>query len=167
MNSSDIKIKSINVNNVNKDYVANYSYKQFVDSENNSRVFVWFVLKKEVVDIRMSGVGYSKKLSSDTYMEFIKGAIDVCRLTSTFLGKIAKQFYVPLILQYGNITVDCPIPAATLYIDFPLSEIKFPPFITKINADFILVGSAKTRNSKKRWISICDLNITGSIKFFD
>jgi Protein of unknown function (DUF1091) len=164
MNSLEIKVKSININYMNPAYVSNYSVKQFIDSENNSRVFIWVVLKKAVVDIRISGVGRGKKLSSDTYMEFFKGAIDVCRLTSTFLGKIAQQFYVPLILQYGNVTIDCPIQAATLYMDFPLNEVKMPPFIPNIDADYILVGSFKTRNPKKRWISICDLNITGSVK---
>jgi hypothetical protein len=164
MSSFEIKIKSIDINYMNSAYVANYSVKSYTDLDNVARVSVWFVTKKVLVDIRISGVGNAKKPSTTEYIEFIKGSVDYCSLSSSFLGQAALKYCKPIVERYGNFTISCPMPIAASYINFPLSEIRLPPFIPIVNADFLLKGHIKTKIRGRRLLTISEIVITGSIR---
>jgi hypothetical protein len=116
---------------MNRKYVSNYSIKPIVDDKNVSRIFIWFVTKKQINDIRVSGVLTAKPEGSTEFIEVIKGSIDYCNLASSFIGQIALKFYLPLLQRYGNITVDCPFKPGSRYIDFPLGDLLIPDFIPK------------------------------------
>jgi Protein of unknown function (DUF1091) len=148
---------------MNRKYVSNYSIKPIVDDKNVSRIFIWFVTKKQINDIRISGVLTAKPEGSTEFFELIKGSIDYCNLASSFIGKIALKFYTPLLQRYGNISADCPFKQGSHYIDFPLGDVILPDFLPKVTSDFFMDGTYKTKVGSK-YFKLCDVKVRGSIK---
>jgi Protein of unknown function (DUF1091) len=131
--------------------------------DNVARVSVWIVTKKVLADIRISEVGNAKNPKVVHYKEFLKGSLDYCSLSSSFFGQTVLKYYTPIIEQYGNFTVSCPLPIGSAYINFPLTAVKLPPFIPIQNVDFLLKVYIKTKLPGKRPTRICDLVITGTL----
>jgi hypothetical protein len=164
MSSFEIKIKSIDINYMNSVYVSNYSVKSYTDVDNVDRVSIWFVTKKLLVDVRISMVATGKTASFSGYTEFFKGSVDYCKLSGSFLGQAILLHSKQLVEKYGNMTLVCPVPIESAYINFPVSAVKLPPFIPIANSDFIVKVYIKMKLPGKRPVRICDFVVAASMK---
>lgn len=138
--------------------------RPYRDSENISRILLWVATKKDLALVHYSGQSIVRKPATHEYYEVLKGSGNICKLSETLLGRTIIQLYGSLFNQYGNMSLACPILEGFYYADFPMSELRIPPFIPVFNRDFNVTGSIKTRSSKGKFTKIFDLFIIGSIK---
>jgi Protein of unknown function (DUF1091) len=148
---------------MNPKYFSNYTIKQYIDENGNSRLFVWFVVKANLTNILASGVLKGKLLGVNQFSELFKGSVDFCNFSNNFVGKTFIKFYEHLWNNYGNYTPGCPMLINSYYIDIPLSEIILPPYVPKTSGEFIITATSKMRIAGKRSVKLWDGVVTSSV----
>jgi hypothetical protein len=51
------------------------------------------------------------------------------------------------------------------YVDIPLDEIILPPFVPRIDGEFIINAICKMKISKRKSVKLWDGAVTGTVKF--
>jgi hypothetical protein len=148
---------------MNPKYFSNYTIKQYIDENDNSRLFVWFVVKANLTSILVSGVVKGRYSDVNKFSELLKGSVDFCNLSNNFIGKTLTKLYERLWNNYGNYTPGCPMLINSYYVDIPLSEIVIPPFVPQTSGEFLITITSKMRIAGKRSVKLWDGFVTGTV----
>jgi hypothetical protein len=158
-------VRSMNIDYSNALYLSNASIKQKLDSNNESRILVWFVIKKKMEGFWIEGEGRAKIHVTNQDCEFFKGSLDYCNMGNSFVGQTMQKLYMPIIERYGNISLRCPLNINSYFMDIPLRALQMPPLIPRFDNDWILKCSIKNKIPGKRMTRVFGFTVTGSITF--
>lgn len=157
-----MEVKSIDVHFVNPKYVSNYTLI-LPHQQNISQVSVSSTINNPLTNLRFSALKRGKRNGSTEFIDFMKMSLDYCNLTSSFIGQLAKTLYAPLMEKYGNFTIGCPISKGFYHFNLPLQKFELPSFVPRVNAEYTLKGSYRTKISNGKYARVCDGTVYGKI----